>query len=289
MISLENSSTKKCHYEFLLSLSYEEATQHLLNKHGAVSDDYFRESSYERFLKGEIKSITKGKYSKTSEGLYCHHIDEYKYLNMSKLPVIKRYKYPFESQKKERLTYCDLFEHLILHALIIKETKGTYGVSGYKGYLYPDAEDWYVKNNEPTLEWMRVCKNRAFLAQNDAKELLNKVDEFIEPFVPKFIITEDELAQRKELFNKLLIERKQEEKERKEQKKIEEIARLNEFNMKYPKLSKIGITVGTSRKKILNTLYEYSYSNEFAKRKDFYESKITVIRDELLEELNDLL
>ncbi|MFS0938019.1 hypothetical protein [Enterococcus casseliflavus] len=152
MITPEVSSTKRLNYEFLLTLSYEEATQHLLNKHGAVSDDYFRESSYERFLKGEIKSITKGKYSKTSDGLYCHHIDENKYSNMSKLPVIKRYKYPFESQKKERLTYCDLLEHLILHALIIKETKGTYGVSGYKGYLYPDAENWYVKNNEPTLE-----------------------------------------------------------------------------------------------------------------------------------------
>lgn len=59
--------------------------------------------------------------------------------------------------------------------------------------------------------------------------------------------------------------------------------------MEYPKLSEIGITVGTSRKKILNTLYEYSYSNQFPKRKDFYESKITIIRDELLEELNDLL
>ena len=289
MITPEVSSIKRLHYEFLLTLSYEEATQYLINKHGAVSDDYFRESSYERFLKGEIKSITKGKYSKISEGLYCHHIDENKYLNMSKLPVIKRYKYPFESQKKERLTYCDLFEHLILHALIIKETKGTYGVSGYKGYLYPDAEDWYVKNNEPTLEWVRVCKNHAFLAQNDAKELLNKVDEFIETFVPKFVITEDELVKRKELFNKLLIERKHEEKERKEQKQIEEIAKLNDFNMKYPKLSEIGITVGTSRKNILNTLYEYSYSNQFPKRKDFYESKITIIRDEILEELNDLL
>lgn len=286
MITPEVSSIKRLHYEFLLTLSYEEATQYLLNKHGEVSDDYFREISYERFLKGEITSITKGKYSKTSKGLYCHHIDENKYSNMSKLPVIKRYNYPFESQKKERLTYCDLFEHLILHALIIRETKGIYGVSGYKGYLYPDAENWYVKNNEPTLEWMRFCKNRAFLTQSDAKELLNKLDEFIEPFVPKFIITEDELAKRKELFNKLLIERKKEEKE---QEKIEEIARLNEFNMKYPKLSEIGITVGTSRKKILNTLYEYSYSNQFPKRKDFYESKIAIIRNELLEELNDLL
>ncbi|MFS0938018.1 hypothetical protein [Enterococcus casseliflavus] len=115
------------------------------------------------------------------------------------------------------------------------------------------------------------------------------MDEFIEPFVPQFIITEDELAKRKELLNKLLIERQQEEKEREELRKIEEVSRLNDFNMKYPKLDQIGITIGTSRKKILNTLYEYSYSNQFPKRKDFYESKITIIQDELLEELNDLI
>lgn len=65
-------------YLVLLSKSYEEANEVLLQKYGPAQDDYFREASYQRFMNGEIKSITKGKFSRTSEGLYCHHIDEIK-------------------------------------------------------------------------------------------------------------------------------------------------------------------------------------------------------------------
>lgn len=66
-------------YENLLSkFNYDEAVEFLLQKYGSAQDDYFRENSYQRFLKKEIKNITKGKFSRTSEGLYCHHIDEKK-------------------------------------------------------------------------------------------------------------------------------------------------------------------------------------------------------------------
>ena len=54
--------------------TYSQAVAYLLNKYGAVTDDYYKEKSYTRFLNGEIKSITKGKYTRSSEGLYCHHI-----------------------------------------------------------------------------------------------------------------------------------------------------------------------------------------------------------------------
>lgn len=53
-------------YLELLTKSYEEAVQILLKKYGKAKDDYYRENSYNRFLNGEIKSITKGKYSRTS-------------------------------------------------------------------------------------------------------------------------------------------------------------------------------------------------------------------------------
>lgn len=185
--------------------------------------------------------------------------------------------------------YCDLFEHLILHALIIKETKGRFSVNGYVGFLYPDADKWFVQNSEPSLNWMRVCKERAFLYQDDAKDLLSHTNEIIEPFVPKFIISEDELARMKEQLVEYQKERKRKEVEYQESKKREETIKINNFKKKYPQLQKINVNINTPRKKFLNLLYERAYSKDFFKRKDFYDSKLTFIRDELLEELNEML
>lgn len=42
-------------YNYLLSISYDEAVEFLLHKYGPAQDDYFREKSYERFFKNEIK------------------------------------------------------------------------------------------------------------------------------------------------------------------------------------------------------------------------------------------
>src|SRR5699024_11101712 len=102
----------------------------LLQKYGHALDDYYREASYVRFMQGEIKNITKGKYSRTSEGLYCHHIDEIKILKISDQSFIKRDNIPFRHQKRERLIYCDLIEHTILHVLITKETSNEFGLPG---------------------------------------------------------------------------------------------------------------------------------------------------------------
>ena len=94
-------------YLELLSKTYEEAVIFLLQKYGPAQDDYFREKSYQRFLNGEIKSITKGKTTRTNEGLYCHHIDENKWLKASDKEFVRKYQIPFESQRKDRLIYCD--------------------------------------------------------------------------------------------------------------------------------------------------------------------------------------
>ena len=57
-------------YLDLLLMNYEEAVELLLQKYGPAQDDYFREYSYQRFMNGEIKNITRGKASRTNEGLY---------------------------------------------------------------------------------------------------------------------------------------------------------------------------------------------------------------------------
>lgn len=58
-------------YKDLLLKTYDEAVVFLLQKYGSAQDDYFREKSYKKFMNEEIKNITKGKYPRTSEGLYC--------------------------------------------------------------------------------------------------------------------------------------------------------------------------------------------------------------------------
>lgn len=108
-------------YLELTTKTYDEAVEILLKKYGPATDDYYREKSYERFMKDEIKSIAKGRFSRGSEGLECHHIDEDIYINMSNPSFIKAQQIPFEYHKKERLIFSDIVEHTILHFLIMKK------------------------------------------------------------------------------------------------------------------------------------------------------------------------
>lgn len=299
MISSEDSHIKKVEYEYLLNLTYKKAVTYLLNKYGEVSDDFFKEKSYVKFLNGEIKAITKGNYSKTSAGLFCHHIDENKFENISNLEYIKHYKYPFIYQKKERLVYCDLFEHLILHALIIKETGAEYGVSGYDNYLYPMVTDWIIKRIDPKPDWMKKCKKRALLSQIDAKNLLSIIDNSIKTVnEARFAILHEEHKIRLKQTNAaklgLTISEYEQYLLRKELKvkeklKLEELEKVKYFNKKYPNLQTVDVNIKTPRKKILNLLYDHLYNKKFSNRKDFYKTKITILRDDLLNELNDTI
>ena len=92
-----------------LEMSYEEYVSHLLKKYGPAKANYF--------LNENCKS--KGKISRTKEGLECHHIDEDKeqLLSDPRIAVIN----PFEYQKANRLVYCDKVEHLLIHIKIIEE------------------------------------------------------------------------------------------------------------------------------------------------------------------------
>ncbi len=159
-------------YKALCSLTYDEAIAFLLNKYGSATDDYYREASYNRFMNNEIKSITKGKYSRGNEGLYCHHIDENIAENISNIRFIKANNLPFSYQKKERLVYCDLIEHSILHGLIGKETASEFGVEGLDCYLKPMVEEWFIDKIMPSPNWMKKCYNKAFLTPEDATKII---------------------------------------------------------------------------------------------------------------------
>lgn len=167
------------YYKKLLNLSYSDAVQSLIEKHGGVVDNYYKEKSYNKFLNGEIKTIAYGKYTKSKEGLYCHHIMENEYENISSKRYIAQYKYPYEYHHKENLVYCDLIEHLILHALITKETNGDRGVQGLVRYIMPIVEEWYIEEYEPEDLWMKLCRERAFLSEDYIEKLLSDIDELL--------------------------------------------------------------------------------------------------------------
>lgn len=279
-------------YYYLLTLSYIEAVRFLLDKYGPSKDDYFKEESYEFFLRKERKSIRRGNYSRTSEGLYCHHIAENEFANLADAYFISKYRYPFDLQKKERLVYCDLFEHLILHALIARETNGKFGIPGYDFYLYPMVIEWYIGGVKPQgKEWMMNCYNRSFLNTDETKKLLIMINSVLPQFFQKngnIIYVSPEEKQRQYLEKKM--KREQEEKRwREEQVLIEEKKlrqRTREFYQAYPYFEKMSIKYDTPRNRVISLLYELKYHGTFKNKKELDSAMKKFIKDELFEELH---
>lgn len=122
-----------------LKMTYDELVDYLLKKYGLAQYDYFCNES--------CKSKN-SKVSRTNEGLYCHHIDENKAILLSndKFAV----NYPFEYQKANRLVYCNVLEHLILHIKIVEEPKNEnanqmeiQGIGGAVCFICPQINDYF--------------------------------------------------------------------------------------------------------------------------------------------------
>lgn len=114
---------KPAEIERLLKLNYNQLVNELLVKYGPARYDYFSK------LKGSLNIYSKShRISRTVEGLFVHHIDENRYPGLSSDRI---YNYDFQEmnglsdyqirlirkdfQRAERLVYCDLIEHLLLH------------------------------------------------------------------------------------------------------------------------------------------------------------------------------
>lgn len=124
--------------EKLLSLNYLECVNALKEKYGNVPYSYFLND----------KCISKNpKNSRTKEGLVIHHVDEDKAIMLS----TKEYALlnPFDYQKPDRLVYCNLLEHLVLHMKIFEfpnkdaNTNEICGVGGIYNFLVPELNDIY--------------------------------------------------------------------------------------------------------------------------------------------------
>lgn len=122
-----------------LKMTYDELVDYLLKKYGPAQYDYFCNES--------CKSKN-SKVSRTNEGLYCYHIDENKAILLSndKFAVNN----PFEYQKANRLVYCNVLEHLILHIKIVEEPKNEnanqmeiQGIGGAVCFICPQINDYF--------------------------------------------------------------------------------------------------------------------------------------------------
>lgn len=122
-----------------LSMSYSDLVEYLLKKYGKVDGDYFVTET----CKSKNKKISRG-----SEGLVIHHIDEDKAIMLSnpRWAIAN----PFEYQKADRLVYCNIMEHLILHIKIVEEPRPmganileAQGVGGAVEFICPQLNDFY--------------------------------------------------------------------------------------------------------------------------------------------------
>ena len=96
--------------------------------------------------------------SRTAEGLFCHHIDEDKAIMLSNDEYAARN--PFEYQKANRLVYCNLLEHLLLHVKIAENPSENAnegelpGIGGAINFICKDLNDIYA-GKEPADEWRK--------------------------------------------------------------------------------------------------------------------------------------
>ena len=148
------SSNKALHYNELLKKSYSQIVESLLNKYGSATEDYF--------INETCRSKNR-KISRTSEGLFCHHIDEDKAILLSNDKYAANN--PFEYQKANRLVYCNLLEHFLLHIKIAEESKNAnanknelQGIGGAVNFIARQINGFYG-GQIPTVEYLATAMN----------------------------------------------------------------------------------------------------------------------------------
>lgn len=116
-------------YENIKALSYSQYCEFLINKNGKVPDAYFKN----QFTRNN--SISK-------KGFEVHHILENKVPNLSN--PLYSIQFPSVYQEPSHLLYCDLFEHYLLHILIVEEVENIVDASNeIKTILKENSQKYY--------------------------------------------------------------------------------------------------------------------------------------------------
>ena len=143
--SLYDDNINKC-----LAMNYSSLVKHLLKKYGKAKHNYFKDTKCTK--KNPL-------VSRTAEGLYCHHIDEDKAIMLSNDKFAAAN--PFDYQKADRLVYCNLLEHLLLHVKIAEEPRDENanehelpGIGGAVNFICKELNDIY-SGKEPADDWRK--------------------------------------------------------------------------------------------------------------------------------------
>ena len=124
--------------EQMLNMSYDECCNFLKQKYGSVKKNFFSNE--------HCRSKTSGISRGATDGLQIHHIDEDKALALSNAKSATQY--PFEYQLADRLVYCNLLEHLVLHIKIVEyphpdRLDPNVGIPGMVSIIIPQLNDIY--------------------------------------------------------------------------------------------------------------------------------------------------
>ena len=134
----------------MLKKSYQEVVEYLWKKYGTAKHDYFKDAS----CKSKNPLV-----SRTTEGLYCHHVDEDKAIMLSNDTYAALN--PYDYQKANRLVYCNLLEHLLLHVKIAEEPRNEDanenelpGIGGAVNFICKELNDIY-SGKEFSEDWRK--------------------------------------------------------------------------------------------------------------------------------------
>lgn len=191
-IELINSMIKPMdatsYYESMLKMSYQDIVSALLKKYGSAKHNYFKDTA----CKAKNPLVTR-----TNEGLFCHHIDEDKAIMLcnDKFAVNNH----FEYQKADRLVYCNLLEHLLLHVKIAENPNPDAnenelpGIGGAINFICKDLNDIY-SGKEFADEWRKNVANKVKDNFDDYIIILRYLWNIVEKNpIYKLIITKDML------------------------------------------------------------------------------------------------
>lgn len=176
-------------YESLLKTSYNEAVKYFLKKYGKAKHNYFKDTNC---------TIKNSQVTRTSEGLYCHHIDEDKAIMLSNDKFAAAN--PYDYQKANRLVYCNLLEHLLLHVKIAENPNAQAnenelpGIGGAINFICKDLNDIYA-GKEFTDDWRKTVAEKVKDNFDDYIAILRYLWNMIESnSIYKAIITKDMLC-----------------------------------------------------------------------------------------------
>lgn len=147
--------------EKMLKMDYEECCKFLKKKYGKIKEPYFL---------NEKCISTNPRIKRAIEGLYIHHIDEDKAIMLSEKEAAKNN--PWAYQQGDRLVYCNLLEHLVLHIKIMEypnpDRPGTIvGEGGVFDFIIPELNDIYsgIQYEQP---WKQAV----------IKQVIDKLDDY---------------------------------------------------------------------------------------------------------------